>query len=283
MGRSPRSDGHEPPAPSAGRALLHLACETLALGCLFERRGEAFIRIPVQRRQQMMGCEWHCRREGGLLRRVSYTFEAMEDWIALAREGPERVAALYRGILGRPEIREAELIWHSDVFVRTPDGYVPAFRAGSYNPLNAWNTVRGAVHLNGCAEAGFEAPARPGAAGGRLRLAGGAPERGLLFLGGRDCTAAVLHATRRDGAADCMQRIELSVPVGEDWSLGELTLPDGERFSPLGLFRALLGGEEDALDSLAAARPGEAFLPGPMISEALLRQVRPAPVALAVA
>ncbi|HEY8612883.1 MAG TPA: hypothetical protein VIL69_16560 [Roseomonas sp.] len=273
--------------PLAGRALLHVTCETLALGCLFERRGGTYIRVPVHRRQQMMGCEWHCRRAGGALRGVSYTFEALEDWIALAREAPERIAALYRSILGRPDISAEDLAWRSDVFTRDSDGYVLAFPAGSYNPLNAWNTVRGAVHLNGCAEAGFEGKPRARAGEGRLGLAGAAPERGLLFLGGSDRTADVLCASRREGPAGPVRRLEVSVPEEADWSLSDLTLPDGERFTPLGLFQALLGGaptdnprnggdgwDDGPSDPLyQSARPGAgSFLPGRLVTDALLRQ-----------
>lgn len=283
MGRlMPFADGEAPPrATLAGRALLHVTSETLALGCLFERRGDAFIRIPVHRRQQMAGCEWHCRRVGGLLRSVSYTFDRLEDWIALARETPGRVAELYRAILKRPDIPERDLTWRSDVYRRGPEGYALAYRAGSYNPLNPWNTVRGAVHLNGCAEAGFED--RPVSAAGAtsLRLAGGAPERGLLFRGGRDWTAEVLRAAWREGAAGPM-RLEVSAPEGEGWTLDTLVLPDGERFSPLGLFLALEGGAATGdwdTDLPVAPRPGAGlgaapFLPGRLVTDALLRQAR---------
>ncbi|MCR0981500.1 hypothetical protein [Roseomonas populi] len=276
-----------------GAALLHLASETLALGCLFERRGSAFIRVPVHRRQQIPGCEWHSRRVAGLLRAVSYTFEALEDWTALAQEAPGTVAALYRSILGRPEIRAEELVWRADVYLRGPDGYEPAFPAGSYNPLNAWNTVRGAVHLNGSAAAGFAAAPRPGA-GDRLRLTGPVPQRGLLFHGGRDVTAEVLRASRREGPGRPPRRLEAAVPEEADWSLGDLSLPDGDRFTPLGLFRALLGGDPAGGPAgghgprrgqgrgVVAASPwamkgtgAMPFLPGQLVAEALLRQAGP--------
>jgi hypothetical protein len=267
--------------PFAARALLQLASETLALGCLFERRGDAYIRLPVHRRQQMAGCEWHCRRLGGLLRRVSYTFEPLDGWISLAKEAPERVAALYRSILRRPDIAATELIWRSDVFARRLDGYVLAFPAGSYNPLNAWNTVRGAVHLNGSAEAGFEAAPRLGP--GRLCLSVEAVERGLLFLGGCDRTADVLRAARHESVAGTAGRLEVSVPEGEGWSLEDLTLPDGERFTPLGLFQLLLDGgggaqggwstETSASPALPAWWGAMPFLPGQLVREAVLRRL----------
>ncbi|MBP0496451.1 hypothetical protein [Roseomonas indoligenes] len=288
--------GHKAAVPGqAGPGLLHLTCETLALGCLFERRGAAFIRVPVHRRQQMLGCEWHSRRIAGLLRAVSYTFEALEDWTALAQEAPRRVAALYRGILGRPEIRDEDLVWRSDVYARRPDGHELVFPAGSYNPLNAWNTVRGAVHLNGGAMAGFEAMPRPDP-GGRLRLSEGPPERGLLFLGGRDVTAEVLRPARREGPAGPPRRLEAAVPEEADWSLCDLSLPNGERFTPLGLFHALLGGnpaggpgEEGEASGRGLGRgPGDPWalagmgsvplLPGRLVTEALLRQAGLPPV-----
>lgn len=57
------------------------------------------------------GAPWHCRRAGGLLRSVSYTFERLDHWIALAREMPGQVAELYRANLNRPDIPEAGLTW----------------------------------------------------------------------------------------------------------------------------------------------------------------------------
>jgi hypothetical protein len=275
-----------PTPPLAARSLLQLASETLALGCLFERRGDAYIRLPVHRRQQMAGCEWHCRRPGGLLRRVSYTFEPLDGWTALAKEAPERVVTLYRSILGRPDIALADLVWRSDVFARRLDGYVLAFPAGSYNPLNAWNTVRGAVHLNGSAEAGFDGAPRLGP--GRLRLSVEALERGLLFLGGCDRTADVLQAARREGRAGTAGRLEVSVPEGEDWSLEDLTLPDGERFTPLGLFQLLLGvggGAQGGWSTGSSASPAlpvwrgtMPVLPGQLVRGAMLRRLHGAPL-----
>jgi hypothetical protein len=273
----PLGDGEAPfPAALAGRVLLHVASETLALGCLFERHGNAYIRIPVHRRQQMPGCEWHCRRVGGLLRSVSYTFERLDHWIALAREAPDRVAGLYRAILNRPDLPEADLTWRTDVYRRGPEGYSLAFRAGSYNPLNVWNTLRGAVHLNGRAEAGFEDRPVPAADAGLLRLANGAPARGLLFLDGRDRTADLLRTVWQEGAAGPM-RLEVSAPEGEEWSLDALVLPDGERFTPLGLFLALEDGAAAGgwdTGSPAAQPVAAPFLPGRLVTEALLRQAR---------
>ncbi|SHI43024.1 hypothetical protein SAMN02745194_00340 [Roseomonas rosea] len=263
-------------SPVARQAWLHLASETLALGCLFERRGAAHIRIPVHRRQQMAGCEWHSQRSGGVLRSVSYTFEALEDWNAMARESIEDVAALYRHILGRPEIRPADLTWSADIYRRGPEGHVLAFPAGSYNPLNAWNTVRGAVHLNGGMAAGFEASPLPMTDPGRLRLTDAGLERGLLFLRGRDCTAELLHPARREGWAGPISRLELRLPGGADWSLDDLTLPDGERFTPLGLFQALLGEPAWAREGRrrGLAEPTrDPMLPGPLVSRAMLRQL----------
>jgi hypothetical protein len=268
--RGDTRDAFRPSAPLSGHALLQVASETLALGCLFERRGAAFIRIPVHRRQQMMGCEWHCRRAGGRLRAVSYTFELLEDWIALAELAPDRLAGLYRAILGRPEIAAGDLTWRADVFARGPEGYV-------------WNTVRGAVHLNGTATAGFGVGPRPDSTPARLRVTGPALERGLLFLGGRDRTAEVLHATRRDEGEGPVARLEVIAPEEAGWSLEDLSLADGAAFTPLGLFRSLRGDAAGdpgtGWDTVPAQPPQNAaragavpFLPGPLVTHALLRQ-----------
>jgi len=271
------------PGSLAGRALLHVACETLALGCLFERRQGLHIRVPVQRRQQAAGCEWHGRRVGGALARLSYTFDPAEGWAALWRDSPERVAALYRRILGRPDIAAAELGWRSDMYVRASGEHVLAFPAGSYNPFNAWNTARGAVHLNGPVGEGFE--------GAGARLPGppviaplDVPRQGLLFLGDRDRTAEVLRIVRLDGARGPVRRIEVAAPAEASWSLDDMTLPDGEGFTPLGLFRALRGAaeERDADAAWPANWPeGAPCLPGGMVAEALLRRARLGPTRLA--
>ena len=270
------------PEARGARGLAQLATETLALGCLFERWGHSFIRRPVQRRQQMAGCEWHCRRVGGRLHAVSYTFEDLEDWIALAREAPREVVSLYRGILGRPDIAEADLHWRGDVFARGTEGYVLAFPAGSYNPLNAWNTVRGAVHLNGLAEAGFEARPRMGRQAARLRLDEAALGQGLLFQAGRDVTVSVMRAARRERHGMAVTRLELQVPEGQGWSLSDLTLPDGEGFTPLGLFHRLAGegpsGGEDGTGW--EGEPAQQFtwlgttpfLPGSLVRDAVARR-----------
>ncbi|MBP0491818.1 hypothetical protein [Roseomonas indoligenes] len=273
-----------PQAALSDRAVAHLAAETLVLGCLYQRRGGAYVRIPVHRRQQFTGCEWHCRRVDGRLVSVGITCEPLEEWLTLAETAPDDVVELYRGILGRRDIPANELFWGSDIYTRSADGYDLVFAAGEYNPLNAWNTVRGAVHINGSARGGFDtAPADDTPPRLRLRL----PKKGLLFLGGVDMTAEVLRVSRDDGRG-WIDRLEVAVPAGEHWALSELVLASGDRFTPLGLVEALVG-DIARPPAGQAARPmpilqpawkrprasGDRlpFLPGRMVADALLRQL----------
>ena len=281
---SPRPPGppparSAPPPGAATDAALHLGAATLGLGHLHERRGEALIRIPVHRRQQDPGCEWHVRRVAGRLLGLDLTCETMEDWIGLAAASPDLVVTLYRDLFRRDDIPAADLFWARDVFVKGPDGPTLAFAAGSYNPLNAWNTVRGAVHLTGPVG---DSPLRGG-----LRL----PESGLLRLGAADVTAAVLRPHRRDDRTGRVLRLEVAPPPGAAYVLEDLTLPGREPFTPLGLVRCLARGaqratwtdrgpggggadwpeSEDDGEPGAYAIPAPRTMPGVLVAAAMLR------------
>jgi hypothetical protein len=75
--------------------------------------------------------EWHARRdpETGKITRVELTCEGPEYWQFLARVAPDVLLALYRRHVS-PDATRAQLM-----------------PRGDYNPGNAWNTARGAMHL----------------------------------------------------------------------------------------------------------------------------------------
>ena len=170
-----------------------LAAATFGLGTLYERRGEAFVRVPVHRRQHDPALEWHARQEGGRLVHLTLTFETLEEWSALADASPAETVGLYRHLLGCPEVRTEDLYWRADVYARGEEGHALAFAAGTYNPFNAWNTLRGAVHLT-----------RPAPT---FRCGIVPPTSGLLFLGEADVTADVLRPRRRDDRTGRVTRL----------------------------------------------------------------------------
>jgi hypothetical protein len=123
---------------------------------------------PIQsaNRQQDEYCEWFVVREGNAIRRITFTSEAPEYWMYLANGTPEflpednphrnvfsgdlsLVLELYREHVDQSVTLE-DITWPSDVAerIRTRDGSAWRQRpAGTYNPLNQWNTTRGAMHL----------------------------------------------------------------------------------------------------------------------------------------
>ncbi|WP_376096202.1 hypothetical protein ACE7GA_04450 [Roseomonas sp. CCTCC AB2023176] len=225
----------------------HLAAATLGLGLLHERRGDTLIRVPVHRRQQSPDLEWHARQEGGRLVHLTFTAETLEEWSALAAASPAETLGLYRDLLARPEVRADDLLWRHDVFARGETGPVLAFAAGTYNPFNPWNTVRGAVHLT-----------RP-APGPRGVIA--LRTEGILFLGNHDVTSEVLRPRRRDDRTGRVTRLEVEAPAGALYDLDDLSLPGGDPLTPLGLAHHLLRSGEPArgdgvADRLPRSSPG---------------------------
>jgi len=258
-----------PPEPSADGAAVLAA--TFGLEYLYERAGSAYIRLPLHRRQQGAGCEWHERRVNGRLLHVAFTAETGEDWSAMAAREPSQVLALYRGLLGRPEIRVEELFWQTDVFARDGKGaFVLAHRAGAYNPLNPWNTLRGAVHRNG-AGASTAAALRPAA----LRL---------FRPDGTEVSAALLRVTRRDPATGAALRVSVdaSGDPASTSGLDSLRLADGSQATPARMARLLLPEAAGigiphapmvawtGPDGMGPSLPTPT-LPGPMIAAALAR------------
>jgi hypothetical protein len=122
--------------------------------------------VHVLERQQDEYCEWFVRRDRKRrITRVDFTSEGPEYWLFLAHgsevlyrelEDPPRfrcdgdlglVVELYREhVSGR--VREADLVWKEDVFVRdSRGGWRLGHRKGEYDPYNKWNTTHGAMHL----------------------------------------------------------------------------------------------------------------------------------------
>lgn len=234
-----------------------LMAETLGLSCLYERVGGRFIRLPVHHRQQTEGCEWHGQRVGGHLVRLSFTCEGMRDWAFLAEKAPEAATQLYRQVLGRPEVTTGALFWNSDVFSRTApdvDDFTLLFRAGSYNPLNAWNTVRGAVHLTRCA-----GTASPDGSDGVAKLH--TENLTVLDRDGTDVTEEVVRVTRRHPASGAALRVEVTAPAWGACTVEDLVLADGGPVSGPGVARLLssAGGRGD--DVVPPPARGFAALP----------------------
>jgi hypothetical protein len=75
--------------------------------------------------------EWHVHRDRGTgkIVRIDFTCEGPEYWAFLAERAPRTLLSLYRRHVS-PDVRAGDLR-----------------RAGAYDPLNAWNTERGAMHL----------------------------------------------------------------------------------------------------------------------------------------
>jgi hypothetical protein len=121
--------------------------------------------VWVQHRQQDEYCEWFVRRDaGGRIERVDFTTEGPEYWLFLAHG----TTVLYRDLGERPpvevdgdlslvvelyrehvndRITEADLVWPTNVRVRTAGGWQLRHKKGEYNPFNRWNTTHGAMHL----------------------------------------------------------------------------------------------------------------------------------------
>jgi hypothetical protein len=135
-----------------------------------DENGEPVGAADVFYRQQDEYCEWFVEREAGRPRRINFTCEPPEYWQFLAhgtkpffpREDSRSelfagdmtlVEELYREHID-DSVRAEELLWPHDVQrlvasdpVTGQQVWVPYARKGTYNPLNPWNTLHGAMHL----------------------------------------------------------------------------------------------------------------------------------------
>ncbi len=115
----------------------------------FKRTRAGIKPVTVKCRQQDEYCEWHTERDGDYVRKVTFTSESADYWSFLAEEDFPRVLELYRKLLGRKDIEEADLLWPDDVWVpsvTSPSGWAKRFSRGQYNIWNKFNTRSGAVH-----------------------------------------------------------------------------------------------------------------------------------------
>ena len=93
-------------------------------------------------------CEWSVQSKDGKIVRVDFTCENNEYWTTLWRVDPDRVVALYKGLLP-PSL--AAQVKKEDLYLLFHDNPVIERETGrpAYNPLNKWNrtTTGGAIHL----------------------------------------------------------------------------------------------------------------------------------------
>jgi hypothetical protein len=121
-------------------------------------------------RQQDEYCEWYVERQAGRPHRMTFTSEGPEYWRYLAHgtqvffPRADQRSELFAGDMTLVEelyrehvddaVRAADLLWPYDVQllvasdpVTGQQAWVPYARKGTYNALNPWNTLHGAMHL----------------------------------------------------------------------------------------------------------------------------------------
>lgn len=178
-------------------------------------------------RPQTEYCEWHVDRNvtTGRPRRVCFSCEPPEYWMALSGSDPPRTALGFEGDMGRVldlyRIHVSPAVQMDDLLVQAPlQTPLGAFGRGRYNPYNRWNSTHGVMHLTAppnCLEAEIFAAAH---ATLRYRDARGAkvmaPE--LLTAGANlgnpnrasdPAIVARVNAMAREGL-----RVSVSNPVG---------------------------------------------------------------------
>jgi hypothetical protein len=117
---------------------------TLPVFGLFREDGT---RIALPFRIQDEYCEWFIDRAGDKVQRISFTCEPPEYWECLAKHDFGLLHTLYEELLHQ-SVPADELRWDIDVFQSDDNGNLKRrYRKGDYNPWNAWNTTKGAVHL----------------------------------------------------------------------------------------------------------------------------------------
>jgi hypothetical protein len=124
--------------------------------------------LDLAHRQQDEYCEWFTERQGGRVTGVQFTSEGPEYWEFLVSgtspffppddDGnpdpraditsgdPDLALALYREHVS-PDVQPEDLVWQHDVAAYGRRRWFLYARKGDYNPLNRWNTERGALHL----------------------------------------------------------------------------------------------------------------------------------------
>ncbi|WP_424135662.1 hypothetical protein [Roseomonas chloroacetimidivorans] len=260
----------------------HIVSETLGLYSLYARHGGRYVRTPFQFRQQADQLEWHSRWVRGRLSSITLTCETAESWSQLARDALDQATELYRFLLDESRIRSAELCWQSDIFIQNPEDagrFTQVYAAGDYNPLNMWNTLRGAVHLTRTSlpEAALHIPfgrRRGGCALWGMQL----PTAGIISPAGDDVTRDAIRITRRHPATGAVLRIEVFAPRGADFEFDELVLSDGLPVTGCRLASMIQvanmqegGPPQAALGRICDPRIDRPTLPSPAVAAAMLR------------
>jgi hypothetical protein len=152
-----------------GDVVAHAAAEYLQTNqsALYTASGDPFELVHRTGDEYL---EWRADKdEHGRLRRITFTCEPPDYWSVVAQGYPspyfmlpggqapkrrrnagrmERVVARYRHVVS-PEVQPEHLVFAEDMFDRpTRSGRRLMFRAGEYNPWNAWNVTDGIVHLS---------------------------------------------------------------------------------------------------------------------------------------
>lgn len=114
--------------------------------------GSVGAELVEEYRQQDEYLEWFAKRdEQGRLVELHFTAEPPDYWRALAEVSREKVLALYERILGHPvpadEVFHATDVATIGVDVKGNVGWFITSNKGEYNPLNAWTTRKGIIHL----------------------------------------------------------------------------------------------------------------------------------------
>jgi hypothetical protein len=201
--------------------------------------------------------EWFVTRDPATqkITRIDFTCEGPEYWSFLAENEPDELVALYRQHVS-PDVKATDLISH-----------------GQYNPLNFWNTRRGAMHL-----------IQPNnSLGAEIRIAADATilrknDDGSLKTDAQDLITCarygepgrasdphigdLVNGLARDGYA-----ISLKDPVGLYMSrprLAGFTTPDG-RLVTQDWFKIARGSEDYILHGVFAAPQGSQFAVGDIL------------------
>lgn len=264
--------------PAAWREAERLAVATREAP-VYDAEGNV---LPLKRRlEQDEYLEWFGDRvtdpDGEGLARVHVTCEGPEYWQRLAAfgaTGRTRVHSLYESLLGRP-VPIDDLFYPAGAHALR-DGRQVAV-GGEYNPLNTWNTDRGAIHLTH--------PANTLGAEVNLAVRAAIPRRGhttpandttgLTVCGGfgnpsRDSDphiGAAANSFVRNG-----YQISLANPIGlyiSDLTATTLRLPDGSAARP-GRAELPAGASSRLEDWWSVVRPSD---PGLSPSRRILRAV----------
>jgi hypothetical protein len=201
--------------------------------------------------------EWYVTRDPATqkITRIDFTCEGPEYWQFLAEHEPQQLLALYQQHIS-PDVRASDLVSN-----------------GQYNPLNIWNTQRGAIHLiqpnnSLSAEIQIAADATILRKNDDGSLKTDAQELIMCARYGEPGRASDPHiGDLVNGLARNGYMISLTDPVGLYMSRPRLTgftTPDGEPVTQ-DWFRVTRGSESNILHGVFAPPPGGQFVVGDVL------------------